>query len=163
MTYTTSLKTKQGIAFNGERYLKEFGDALNDELLNLAVELEQATPKGSTGELARGWDITPYSRSNQRGELINKADRAFSRIVGRPPGKQPPIQAIAAWAKLKGIPAFLVARKIGREGTERFKLGIQGNILKADPITGGLALNSPVVLAQRRLTIRIKKIKINKR
>lgn len=163
MTYSTSLKTKQGIAFNGDRFLKEFGDALNDELVALAVELEALSPKGATGDLARGWDVIPYTRSNQRGEVVNNADQAFSRIVGRPPGKQPPIQAIAAWARLKGIPPYLVARKIGREGTERFKLGIQGNILKADPVTGGLALNSPVVLAQRRLTLRIKKIKIGKR
>lgn len=38
---------------------------------------------------------------------------------GRRPGKQPPLQAIKEWTRLKGIPesaAFPIARKIGQEG-----------------------------------------------
>lgn len=42
---------------------------------------------------------------------------------GRPPGKFPPIAAIEKWLSDKGldIPAFLVARKIAREGTAIYK------------------------------------------
>lgn len=39
---------------------------------------------------------------------------------GRKPGKWPPIKAIAAWAKRKGIdaPPFVIARAIARKGTK---------------------------------------------
>ena len=39
---------------------------------------------------------------------------------GRPSGKQPPLEKIKAWCRVKGIPekyAFPIARKIGRIGT----------------------------------------------
>ena len=56
-------------------------------------------------------------------------------VDGRGPGKQPPIQVIEEWIVDKGIAnqiegeitvsslAYLIARKIGREGTEYFKQG----------------------------------------
>lgn len=37
---------------------------------------------------------------------------------GRPPGKFPPMDKIAAWAARKGLPAFPVARAIARNGTK---------------------------------------------
>lgn len=56
-------------------------------------------------------------------------------VDGREPGKQPPIKVIEEWIVDKGIAnqiegqitvsslAYLIARKIGREGTEYFKQG----------------------------------------
>jgi hypothetical protein len=53
-------------------------------------------------------------------------------VNGRPPGKMPPVAAIEQWIDDKGIAAiditssslaFLIARKIAREGTEYFKQG----------------------------------------
>lgn len=53
-------------------------------------------------------------------------------VNGREPGKFPPIKAIEKWISDKGITptgitvsslAFLIARKIAREGTEYFKQG----------------------------------------
>jgi hypothetical protein len=38
--------------------------------------------------------------------------------MGRKPGKQPPIGAIAAWAHRHGINPFVVARAIGRKGVK---------------------------------------------
>lgn len=55
-------------------------------------------------------------------------------VNGRPPGKYPPIDIIKEWIEVKPIQiigerisvsslAFLIARKIAREGTEIFKKG----------------------------------------
>jgi hypothetical protein len=55
-------------------------------------------------------------------------------VYGREPGKFPPIKSIEDWIKNKGIKfleseikisslAFLIARKIAREGTEYYKKG----------------------------------------
>jgi hypothetical protein len=55
-------------------------------------------------------------------------------VSGRPPGKFPPLKFIEAWIRVKPIRriaerisvsslAFLIARKIAREGTEIFKKG----------------------------------------
>jgi len=55
-------------------------------------------------------------------------------VNGRPPGKFPPIKMIEAWVRVKPIRqigerisvsslAFLIARKIAREGTEIYKKG----------------------------------------
>lgn len=50
------------------------------------------------------------------GTLEARRPSAFWIERGRRPGKQPPIQAVRAWAQERGIPAFLVARAIGRRG-----------------------------------------------
>jgi hypothetical protein len=77
-------------------------------------------------------------------KIIGNNDKSVSQIIGenyteqlafgRSPGKFPPIKAIEKWIYDKGISligkkitvsslAFLIARKIAREGTKYFKQG----------------------------------------
>lgn len=56
---------------------------------------------------------------------------------GRKPGKMPPMEGLIEWAKAKGLTfksdsqarswAYCVARKIAREGTERYRRASRGN------------------------------------
>jgi len=77
-------------------------------------------------------------------KIVGDNDKSVSQIIGekyteqltfgRKPGKFPPIKAIEQWIKDKGIYhismkigisslAFLIARKIAKEGTKYFKQG----------------------------------------
>ena len=164
MTFSTSLKTSVVGFKGGDAFRQKVATAINEELIKAAIELEQASPIGASGKLTQSWDIIPATVNNLKGEITNKAPNAFFRIVGRGPGKFVPWRKgslLEKWARLKGIPAYVVSRKIAEEGTERFKQGASGNILKADPLTGKLTPASPIKKAERRITLRLKKLKIN--
>jgi len=167
MTFGTSLKMSgAGVGFgNGDFFRQKIANILNEEILATAIELEQASPVGASSDLVKSWDIQPATSSSLIGIISNKAPNAFFRIVGRGPGKFVPWgkgSLLEKWARLKGIPAYVVSRKIAEEGTERFKQGASGNILKADPLTGKLTPASPIKKAERRITLRLKKLRINK-
>lgn len=84
---------------------------------------EQAETVRASGELASS------AQHEIRGDSVSAftykqyGDKALKD--GRKPGKMPPISAIEMWKQKKGvsIPAFLIARKIARLGTNRY---IQG-------------------------------------
>ncbi|MEL6225341.1 MAG: HK97 gp10 family phage protein [Cyanobacteria bacterium J06627_8] len=113
----------------------------DDEALELADRLQQASPVGATGELKAAWDVIPARRQvgDIRVAVINTADNAYSRIVGRGPGKFPPVEPVEAWVRTKvggseeerRRATFLIRRKIAREGTERYKR--KDNILRIQP------------------------------
>jgi hypothetical protein len=42
---------------------------------------------------------------------------------------------LGRWATAKGIPPYLVARKIAQQGTDRWRQGAKGNILNLNPQT----------------------------
>lgn len=97
--------------------------------------------------------VTPYGAMNNTGEaalslkyrwLSDTRMQIYSDMPGRPfnyimtlehgrrPGKMPPVQPILEWVQQRGINppdisqsslAFLVARKIGREGSLVFRQG----------------------------------------
>lgn len=75
-----------------------------------------------TGEFAEGW------HAEKRGDgaaIVNNADDAAFADGGREPGKAPPLDAIRAWAKRRGLPesaVFPISRKIAQEGTEGAKV-----------------------------------------
>ena len=109
----------------------------DDELLDLADELQRESPVGATGDLKAGWTVVPSRRriGEITSSVVNTADDAFFRIVGRGPGKMPPEEPIDAWVRSKGGGSesdrrrrvFLIRRKIAREGTDRWRN--QDNIL----------------------------------
>lgn len=110
----------------------------DDEALDLADELQRESPVGATGELRAGWDVIPARRQigSIRSSVVNTSDNAFFRIVGRGPGKMPPVEPIDDWvrAKAPGLSdserrsrVFLVRRKISLKGTERWRE--QDNVL----------------------------------
>jgi hypothetical protein len=74
-----------------------------------------------TGETARSIEAqlapgpTPLSAT-----VFTRKLYAPAVEFGRRPGKQPPVDAIAPWVRRHGIdaPAFVIARAIGRRGTQ---------------------------------------------
>ena len=103
----------------------------NEDALLLEAEYLQAnTPIGATGELKASWDVLPPTKSavglSLESAIVNEAENALFRGAGRGPGKSPPIEPIRRWAALRlGDPAlaYAVARKIAREGTNRWQSG----------------------------------------
>lgn len=146
---------------------------VDEESLNLAVELEARSPVGATKQLSQGWDIQQTSRRRNnldlRFRIVNNADAALFRLRGRPAGRMPPSEALEQWVRVKlrvdpqrvKSVAFLVARKIAREGTKRYKE--QDNILGIDPSTGELKPDSPVRDTERAIASRINALQLPKR
>jgi len=53
--------------------------------------------------------------------LANDVRASLYRVRGRGPGRMPPIDAIAPWARRRGLSPYLVARSIGKRGTQRWR------------------------------------------
>jgi len=144
-----------------ETYAREVARTMDDVALDLADKLQQESPR-DTGALAGGWDVIPATRRRNslaiRSVVRNRAPNALFRIVGRAPGTPPPIAAVAPWARRKGISPFLVARAIGRRGTQRWR--DKENILGLDPVTQQYQPDSPVLEAQREVVRRLNQIRI---
>jgi hypothetical protein len=101
------------------------------EAKNYASYLSQISPRGFTGNLAARWKVVTavdvllpaqvYCR------ISNTAPNAYYRIVGRAPGKMPPIRPLKSWAKKKGLregAAYAIQRRIAKFGTQRFRSGV---------------------------------------
>lgn len=97
----------------------------------MAPTLKAHTPRGATGHLRNStrFQVMPVGEEWElqvRQGAQTKDGVFYGRFTrgGRRPGRRPPIQALEAWVeKVLGVPrarvrsvAFLVARKIGREG-----------------------------------------------
>lgn len=160
---------KQSLPKSYTEIRRPFRDAMDTALLELADYLQRNSPRGvSVGadSLAGGWQVKPASKQRGileiRGEVYNTATAAEFRIRGRGPGKYPPFHkgsSLAKWGAAKGIPAFLIARKIAKEGTERWRT--KDNILKQDPVTLKYAPDSPMfTIYQKTLAAEIAKIKL---
>ena len=89
------------------------------------------------GDLRAGYraESSLFRSGEISGTLSNNTPNSLFRERGRPPGKFPPFfpgSPLERWARAKGINAFLVARKIAEQGTERWRknenaLGIDRN------------------------------------
>lgn len=130
---------------------------LRDEIL----ELYNNSGKRTSGEFEQGLTIE-YG--------TNKATlKGYEYLAGRRPGKQPPIQAIEKWLDDKGIRpiearmsvstlAYLIARKIAREGTKRENnLAIYSQVVTPERIDQILqkiqTLNANAFIEEVKLTI----------
>lgn len=98
-----------------ERFIGDFG-------IKVAREVRAAAPKDK-GRLRKGIEFR-WSRT-AGGEVIGKAPHTLWVDLGTSP-HWPPMSAIAGWARRKGIPPFLVARKIALEGTPAVRFFQQG-------------------------------------
>lgn len=101
---------------NSQQVLQDELELLKKEI----IERYNASGKRTSGEFEQGLEITSNDTS---ASLFG-----YVYLAGRIAGKQPPIQAIQDWLEQKGIKpieekmkisslAFLIARKIAREGT----------------------------------------------
>ena len=97
--------------------------------------------RNATGNAKAGLTVETGFTS---GKLIDKAGYTeWGWEYGRAPGRFPPIEAISRWIDAKGIIpqdiskkslAFLIARKIAREGTKLFRQGEPSGVI-TDNIT----------------------------
>lgn len=95
------------------------------------VQDQEGKGMRSSGRSADSLEV----RMNEDGGELWGADYFYFQVFGRRPGKQPPIQSIEEWIEAKGIEpvgisvkslAFLIARKIGRLGTNIFSGKVPG-------------------------------------
>ena len=150
-------------------FRKRINEIFNKHALDAADKLQQNSPVGATGDLSKGWDIIPARRQSSSFDVsvnvINNVPNALNRIVGRAPGKFPPEAPILAWVqkKLKPEPkrakgiAFVIRRKIAREGTQRWKAkqNFAGLDLKGKPLPG-----SPIAKAEAKIAAELNQLKL---
>ena len=110
---------------------------IEEALLRLGDELkatmtQELKNNGSyyTGNLANSiqYQVRENNYTYQLVRTMLKYGDYVDQGIGRRPGKQPPVKPLIDWIKFKRIPvptgmsvesfAFLIARKIGREGTD---------------------------------------------
>ncbi len=75
------------------------------------------------GDHSQGYRLERFrfdSSDELAGALINEVPNSLYRERGRPPGKMPPISALEGWARRRGLSPYLVAKKIGDFGTDRW-------------------------------------------
>ena len=108
-----------------EALSQSFRETADDWALDLADELQQQSYRGATLDLAAGWDVIPATTEPTIADLqvsvVNNTEASFHRVVGRGPGRRPPIEPLRRWAVIKGVNPYALAIKIAREGTERWK------------------------------------------
>lgn len=108
------------------------------------IREKRATPYGpmnNTGEAALSLRYRWLSETRMQ-IFSDMPGRPFNYIMtlenGRRPGKMPPVQPILSWIQSRGITpddisqeslAFLIARKIGREGSLLFRQGGNSGII----------------------------------
>lgn len=138
---------------------KQYRDALDIALTEYTDWLQRNSPRGVSpvGEsLAGSWDIEFSQKARNQlfaeGAIVNRSEASYFRIVGRGPGRFPPFHqgsALERWAAATGIPAYLVARKIAQQGTDRWRSG--KNILGIDPRSGAIDPNNEGVKLFERI------------
>lgn len=119
-------------------YRKAFNQILVEEASDAIAQLQAASPVGATQELRNNWRLIYPRRQtvtfDVEYKLENTATNAYNRIFGRAPGAMPPNAPIERWvaykynlsgARLRSR-TYAIRRKIGREGTERYKQGLAG-------------------------------------
>jgi len=96
-------------------------EAMDDSGRSLENYLRSNAPQ-DLGDHSRVYRVEPFQFRGDEltGALANDVANSLYRERGRPPGRMPPVKALEGWANRRGIPAYLVARKIGLEGTERW-------------------------------------------
>jgi len=110
--------------------------SLKDVLEEFVTRFEKKSPVGASRDLKNGWSYR--IKSLDESYLENDAENSLFRIVGRGPGKMPPVRKLRKWAREKGINPYLVARAIGEEGTDRWRenenlLGVDSQTLEILP------------------------------
>ncbi len=107
------------------------------------IRTKRVTKFGSMNASGKAAESIKYRLTETGFEIyvFGKAVAYFDTLeTGRKPGKQPPTAALKQWVILRNLPskwkmsadsaAFLVARKIGQEGTNVFTQGGHTGIVK---------------------------------
>ena len=113
-----------------EKILQEELEELRKDLIAKYEELGMR----STGEWERGLETEVIHRDDGYSGVITGLDYTYYMQWGRAEGRMPPVRVILEWIEAKGLRpveekmkvstlAYLIARKIGREGTRRYQGG----------------------------------------
>ena len=119
---TVSLDFQNAFLANPERFvLGQITDALNESGRELEQHLRSNAPR-DLGDHSSGyeWQRIEFVNDELRGALVNEVPNSLFRERGRPPGRRPPVTALEGWARRRGLSPYLVAKKIGDEGTQRW-------------------------------------------
>lgn len=127
--YSTEFSAIVGSPVN--KTINQIRGIVRSEANKYVRELESQSPVGHTKNLSRRWKVFTETKSSGRdteiyARISNTAPYALFRIVGRAPGKMPPMKSLKAWAKSKGLKenvAYAIRNKIARYGTERWRTG----------------------------------------
>lgn len=93
-----------------DRFLRQSGEVIKGNIIDRAPRFDGALANSIVAELGPGRP----ARS-----VIVGTDKEYAAPVefGRRPGRMPPPQAVAPWARAHGMDPFVLARSIGRKGT----------------------------------------------
>lgn len=164
---------KESLGTVDREYRKSFNQILIEEANDAIAQLQAASPVGATQELRNNWRLIYPRRQtvtfDVEYKLENTASNAYNRVFGRAPGTMPPNAPIERWvafkynlsgARLKRR-TYAIRRKIGREGTERYKEGIAG-IPNQLGIKRDLSVEpgSPLDLMELNIAIRLNNLKL---
>jgi len=97
--------------------VKHINTGIKKSMYEIDREAKQLSPV-DTGRLRSSFQV---KLTNLRGEIGPTVNYAADVHEGRSPGSWPPYgigTSLELWARRKGIPAFLVARKIATKGTK---------------------------------------------
>lgn len=99
---------------------------IEDEVMNPIKSDLSSKGIDSTGQASNSLRIEVNEAKNS--VILYGVDYLEALNKGRGPGKFPPVDVIEAWTQQKpvDIPAFLIGRKIAREGTAIFKDNSKG-------------------------------------
>jgi hypothetical protein len=99
--------------------LQQLYDAIGKNLKSRIIKILVAKGKVASGNLISSIEINTGVSDGSGFIDLFMADYAIYVDQGRKPGKQPPIQSILEWTRLKGIPdsaAYPIARSIALNG-----------------------------------------------
>jgi hypothetical protein len=111
-----------------EEILRNEFASLSRELVNKYDDLGMR----SSGRFERELEVDVRSNEVSFRGVLSGAHYTYQLVNGRRPGRMPPVDAIRQWIRDKRIQldnisegslAYLIARKIAREGTDYFKQG----------------------------------------
>lgn len=131
-TWEHTIKSSKPTQTIGRKVKRATADYVNELRANSPV---------ASGRLKRGWQhYTEVKRVSNGIRLFirinNRAKNSYFRIVGRAPGKVPPIKPLTTWCRHKRLPpsvAYAISKRIARDGTERYRTG--QNIVGINPKT----------------------------
>lgn len=92
------------------------------------------------------WQAVRFNGDEIEAALVNDTPNSLFRERGRGPGRQPPIAAIAPWARRKGLNPYVVARSIGKRGTARWRENRNVLGIERDSRPGDIQLQSGSVV-----------------
>lgn len=136
--------------------VNNIGAIVKREVRVTEKELKASSPR-ATGQLATSWQVRAtvtkaLGLSSIAVTLNNTAPNSYFRVVGRAPGKPPPLNAIKQWCEVKGIPvtaAYPITLSIARKGTKRWQQ--EKNVVNYLRSTNELAVPNPFTTTVERI------------